>query len=231
MVQIRYALYFLGFALLGWLLTEMEVSAPGSLRLLVYAHAGDLAGTSEYSPVEFIQVLILIVCAALYAWVAVFCPSQRPLAIPFGGLAAIFVIRELDYFLDGMLAQNLGRVVSAVAVALMIVYLWRQRRRFRIAWLRIWPSPALTLLYAGAAILFSFAMLIGREAFWRAVLLDGYQPVVPLAVEELVEIAGYFFWLAGSIEYVYQARAIAMREPLPAAVRRRAASRPGSGRF
>jgi len=231
MVQIRYALYFVGIGLLTWLLTEMEISAPGSLRLLVYAHAGDISGTSEYSPVEFIQVTILVVCALLYAWVAMYCPSQRPLAVPFGGLAGIFLVRELDYFLDAMLVDNLGRVIAAVGVALLIVYLWRQRKRFRIAWLRIWPSPALTLLYAGAAILFCFAMLIGREALWRAILQDGYQPVVPMAVEELVEIAGYYFWLAGSIEYVYQARAIAMREPLPAAVRRRAAGRAGIGKF
>ena len=231
MVQVRYALYFAGIGLLAWLLTEMEISAPGSLRLLVYANPGDSTGTSEYSPVEFVQVKMLVGCAALYAWIAVFCPSQRPIAVPFGGLAGVFVVRELDYFLDGLLVQKAGRVIAAVAVSLIIVYLWRQRRRFRIAWLRIWPSPGLTLLYAGAVLLFGFAVLIGREALWRAILQGGYQPVVPLAVEELVEICGYCFWLAGSIEYAYQARAIAMRDPLPAAARRRAAKRLGGGKY
>ena len=35
MVQIRYIVYFVGFTLLTWLLTQMEIVAPGSLKLLV----------------------------------------------------------------------------------------------------------------------------------------------------------------------------------------------------
>jgi hypothetical protein len=221
MVQIRYILYFTGLSLLAWLLMQMEIVAPGSLKLLTYAHSGDLLGTSEYSPVETIQVVILLACGGLYAWVAKHCPSQRSIAIPFGGLAAIFVIRELDYFLDRYVADNFWQVIMAVIAALLIVYTYRNRRRFRIAWLRVWPSPGLTLLFAGAAILFSFVRLIGREPLWVAILGDNYQPVVTLAVEELVEIAGYYFWLIGTIEYTYQARAIAMREPQPVVVKRR----------
>jgi hypothetical protein len=229
MVQIRYILYFFGIAVLTWLLTQMEIIAPGSLKLLVYSHPGDTLGTSEYSPVEIIQVGILIVCGCLYAWVAMHCPSQRPIAIPFGGLATIFVIRELDYFLDRFVADNFWQVIMAVIAAGVIAYTYQHRRRFRIAWLRIWPSPGLTLLFAGAAILFAFVRLIGHEPLWMAILGDGYQRVVQLAVEELMEIAGYYFWLIGTIEYTYQARAIAMREPKPAVARRREGRRRKSG--
>jgi len=229
MVQIRYILYFAGFTLLTWLLTQMEIVAPGSLKLLIYAHPGDTLGTSEYSPVEIIQVAILLTCGGLYAWVAANCPSQRPIAIPFGGLAAIFVIRELDYFLDRYVADNFWQVIMAVIAALLIVYAYRNRRRFRIAWLRVWPSPGLTLLFAGAAILFSFVRFIGHEPLWVAILGDDYQRVVKVAVEELMEIAGYYFWLIGTIEYTYQARAIAMREPQPVAAKRRESRRKKSG--
>jgi hypothetical protein len=221
MVQIRYILYFAGLTLLTWLLTQMEIVAPGSLKLLTYAHSGDTLGTSEYSPVETIQVVILLACGGLFAWVAKHCPSQRPIAIPFGGLAAIFVIRELDYFLDRYVTENFWQVIMAVIAALLIVYTYRNRRRFRIAWLRVWPSPGLTLLFAGAALLFSFVRLIGHEPLWIAILDDNYQRIVKLAVEELMEIAGYYFWLIGTIEYTYQARAIAMREPQPVVAKRR----------
>ena len=229
MVQIRYILYFAGITLLTWLLTQMEIIAPGSLRLLEYTDAADTLGTSEYSPVEIIQVTILLVCGGLYGWVAKHCPSQRPIALPFGGLVAIFVIRELDYFLDRYSADNFWQVIMAVIAALIIVYTYRHRRRFRIAWLRVWPSPGLTLLFAGAAILFSFVRLIGHEPLWLAILGDGYERIVKLAVEELMEIAGYYFWLIGTIEYTYQARAIAMREPQPAATKRRERRRKKSG--
>ena len=229
MVQIRYILYFLGIVVLTWLLTQMETMAPGSLKLLQYAYPGDTLGTSEYSPVEIIQVGILIVCGCLYAWVGIHCPSQRPIAIPFGGLATIFIIRELDYFLDRFVADNFWQAIMAVIAAGLIAYTYQHRRRFRIAWLRVWPSPGLTLLFAGATILFAFVRLIGHEPLWMAILGDGYQRIVTLAVEELMEIAGYYFWLIGTIEYTYQARAIAMREPQPAAAKRREGRRRKSG--
>lgn len=231
MVQFRYLLYFLGIGLLAWLLTQMEIMAPGSLRLHVYARPDDVFGTSEFSPVEIIQVAILAICGLMYAWVARHCPSQRAVAIPFGGLAAIFIVRELDYFLDRLITENFWRVVCVVIGSLLIAYLWQYRRRFRIAWLRIWPSPGLTLLFAGAAILFMFVSLIGQESFWQALLAEHYQRVVMLAAEEMTEISGYYFWLIGTIEYTYQARAIAMREPMAPAARRRHGRRRGDGRF
>lgn len=229
MVQIRYIAYFLGIALLTWLLTQLEISAPGSLKLHIYVHPGDTYGTSEYSPVEIIQVCILLVCAALHSWVALRCVSQRPVALSFAGLAAIFTIRELDYFLDRFVADNFWQAAVAVIASFLIVYTYRHRRRLRIAWIRIWPSPGITLLFAGACILFTFVRLIGHEPLWLALLGDNYQRVVKLAVEELMEISGYYFWLIGSIEYAYQARAIALREPRPAASKRREGRRAKSG--
>lgn len=221
MVLIRYILYFIGITLLAGLLTQMEIVAPGSLKLQVFTNPSDTLGTSEYSPVEIIQVCILMVCGALFAWVSRYCPSQRPIALPFAGLAALFSIRELDYFLDRQIVENFGQVVVAVIIALLIVYAYRQQRKFRIAWLRIWPSPGLTLLFAGACIVFSFAMLIGQESWWVALLGEDYRRIAKLAAEEFVEVVGYYFWLIGTIEYSYQARAIALRDPQAVAAKRR----------
>ena len=225
MVLIRYIAYFFGFVLVVFLLTQLEIQAPGSLRLQVFTHADDALGTSEYSPVEIIQVVILVCCGALFGWVAKHCASQRPIALPFVGLATIFAIRELDFFLDRHVADNFWQVLMAIIGAALIVYLWRQQRRFRIAWLRIWPSPGLTLLFAGASVVFGFSLLIGHEPFWQAVLGDDYVRIAKLAAEEIMEICGYYFWLIGTIEYTYQAKAIALPEPQPAAVRRRRQAR------
>lgn len=232
MVLIRYLLYFLAVGLFTWLLAVLEISSPGSLKLHVYPQVGDTLGTSEYSPVEIIQFGLLIVCGLLYAWVAANCPSQRPIALIFGGLALAFAIRELDYFLDRFVADNFWQVVLGVVMALIIAYTWRQWRRFRVAWLRLWPSPGLTLLFAGATINLAFVHVIGHEALWMAILGDDYQRVVKMAVEELVELSGYYLWMIGTIEYAYQAKAIAYREPQPLVARRRAIRRPKSeGRY
>jgi len=233
MALVRYILYFAGIALVTWLFTWLEIHSPGALKLHVPANPGDLSGTSEYSPVELVQPLMLAVCGLLCGWIARDYPSQRPVAFLFGGLALIFVIRELDYFLDTYVAHNLGQTLAIVAASLLIAYTYRHRRRFRIAWLRLWPSPGLTLLFAGAVVQFIYVRFIGHEPLWEAILGDGYQQVVTLAVEEFFELVGYFLWLAGTLEYFFQARAIATREPQPAAVRRRGGRRQktASGRY
>lgn len=225
MAWFRYLLYFLLIALVTWLLTQLEISSPGSLRIQVFTEPGDLLGTSEYSPLEIVQPLILLVCGLLMGWVALNLPAQRPLAIGFGGLALAFIIRELDFFLDRYVADNFWQLLIGIVAALVIVYTYRQRRRVVISLARIWPSPALALLFAGAVILFAFVRLVGHEPLWQALLGDDYRRLIKLAVEEFIELIGYLLWLVGSIEYTYQARLLSEREPLPAAVRRRQARR------
>ena len=221
MVWPRYIFYFIGITLITWMLTQLEISFPGSLKLHVIGFEGDPLGTSEYSPIEIMQPLILAICGLLLAWVAQYCPSQRPIAFPFGGLALAFLIRECDYFLDRFLIDNLWQVLIGIALAFVIAYGYRARRRMRIAWARIWPSPGLALWFAGAVILFVFVRFVGHESLWMSILGDDYHRVAKLAVEEFIELLGYFLWLIGTIEYTYQARAIAYREPKPAAQRLR----------
>jgi hypothetical protein len=221
MVWPRYIAYFVGIALLTWLLTQLEISFPGSLKLHVIASPGDQFGTSEYSPVEIIQPIIIALCGLLMLWVAEYCPTQRPIAFPFGGLAFAFMIRELDYFLDRFLLDNLWQVLIGFPAAFVIVYTYRSRKRLRIAWVRIWPSPGLALLFAGAVILFAFVRLVGHEPLWMSLLGDNYSRIAKLAVEEFIELMGYFLWLIGTIEYTYEARGIAYKEPVPLAKRLR----------
>jgi hypothetical protein len=221
MAWFRYLLYFFGVAIVTGLLTQLEVAFPGTLRLEEFVNGGDVYGTSEFSPVETIQLVILAVCGCLMAWVARNNQMQRPLAILFGGLALIFLIRELHYFFDRYLFDNVWQMFVAISGALLIAYCYRHARRLNIALARIWPSPGLTLIFAGAVILFAYSMLVGHEPLWQSMLGEHYARVVKLAVEEFIELIGYFLWLIGTIEYVYQAKALAEREPLPAAQKRR----------
>jgi len=221
MAWIRYLAYFVSIAFVTWALTQLELSSPGSLKLHVLVNPTDVYGTSEYSPVEIIQEIILLLCGCVMFWVAWFCPTQRPIAILLGGLALAYLIRELDYFFDRFVADNLWQVLIVIDAALVIAYTVRQRRRLNIALARIWPSPALALLFAGAVILFAFVRLVGHEPLWQSLLGDHYVRVIKLAVEEFIELMGYFLWMIGSIDYAFQARAIAYRKPEPAARRRR----------
>jgi hypothetical protein len=221
MPWLRLLLYFSAIAFVTWALTAMEIASPGSLKLHIVLSESDQFGTSEFSPVEIIQAIILGACGGIMWWVARYCPTQRPVAILFGGMALAFLIRELDYFLDRFIADNFWQVVIAVVGSLVIAYTLRHLRRLQIAFGRIWPSPGLTLLFAGAVILFAFVRLVGHEPLWMSILGDDYRRIFKLAVEEFIELIGYFLWMIGTIEYAYQARAMAVAEPQPAARRLR----------
>ena len=232
MVLLRYAIYVTGIAVFTALLAWIEISTPGALKLHVLESPTDVYGTSEYSPVEKIQPALLAICVLLYAWVAKNYPSQRPVALGLGGLGLACAVRELHFFFDQRVADNFWQVLVAIILALLIVYLYRHRKRFRVAWLRLWPSPGLTLLFAGASILFVFVQIVGHEPLWTAILGDDYRRIVKLAVEEFIELMGYYLWLIGTLEYAYQVRVVATRESWPAASRRRASRKPkSSGRF
>lgn len=232
MVLVRFISYFGGIALVMWLLISLEISGPGSLKIYSIGFAGGPEGTSEFSLVEHMQAGILVLCGLFYAWVAHFCAPQRPIALLFCGLAGIIFLRELNYFLDQLVADNFWQTLMAVVAALLIVYIYRHWLRFRIAWLRIWPSPGLTLLFAGAIVIFAVAPLIANELLWQTLVGEQYQHVASFAVEELSELLGYFLFLAGTIEYTYQAKVVAFQPPVSAVAKRRAGRQPKSaGRF
>ena len=61
---------------------------------------------------------------------------------------------------------------------------------------------------------------------------DDYRRIVKLAVEEFIELMGYYLLLIGTLEYVYQVRAITHSGSAAAATRRRESRKPKSeGRF
>ncbi len=232
MPWLRLILYFIAITFVTWALTQMELASPGSLKLHVILSESDRYGTSEFSPIEIIQAIILGACGVIMWWVARYCPTQRPVAILFGGMALAFLIRELDYFLDRFVADNFWQVVIVIVGSLVIAYTYRHRRRLKIGFARIWPSPGMTLLFAGAVILFAFVRLVGHEPLWMSILGDDYRRIIKLAVEEFIELIGYFLWMIGTIEYAFQARAIALAEPQPAARRLRDKRRhDAEGRF
>lgn len=232
MPWLRYLIYFAAIAFITWALAQMELASPGSLKLHALLSKANHSGALEYSPVEIIQAIILALCGAVMWWVTRYCPSQQPVAIPFGGLALAFLIRELKFFFDSVLIENLWQTLIVVIGALLIVYIYRNPRRLAIALARIWPSPGLTLLFAGAVVLFAFVRLVAHEPLWISILGDDYHQIVNLTVREFIELMGYFLWMVGSIEYAFQARAIAMAEPQPVARRLRQKRRhDAEGRF
>ena len=114
---IRYIAYFLAIAGVTWGLVWLELAFPGSLQLDVPS-GHDGTTTSEYSPVEAVQLLLLFSGGVLLGWIARYFPTQRLIALPFAGFAFAFIVRELDFFLDRYLLQDLWKLLVGTVAEL-----------------------------------------------------------------------------------------------------------------
>lgn len=190
-------------AMLGALVVS-EVQWPGSLRLHVETPFAPTHGTSEYSAVEWLQLLMLAVIAALASICVRLQAQHRALAYLMLSLAVIAAIRELDFFLDSYLIDNSWQVLVALLLVGVAVYQYRHWKPLLVAWRRAAPSVGIALMLAGLAVLLVFAALFGHERFWQSLLGEHYRRVVKLAAEEVTELLGYWLWLVGQFEYLLQ---------------------------
>lgn len=197
---------FLGYAvtvfLVMTLLIAVAARTPGGLGF-DRAVMGIDPRTSELSPVELLQNLLLIFSACGFGWVAWRDRLRRPMATSLYLLMLACLVRELDFFLDFYLVDNLWQVLCAVLLSFALVYGVRQRARFAQSWKRSWPSAGLALIMGGFIILVPFAQLVGHGALWHGILGDDYLRLVKVAVEEFVELGGYALIAIGTVEFLY----------------------------
>ena len=229
MAWLRFPLYFLLISVVIAALVRLEVHYPGFLTLLSFDPESGTA-TSEFSPLELMQPVVIAVCGFLMGWVAHYCPTQKPLAFLFAAFDGAFFLSELDYFLDHWILPRLWQVLVGLIAAILIAYLYRNWRRFQVALGRSWPSPGVTLIFTGVTLVFPVAHLVGSPSLWRSIVPDEHFGLVTVATEEFVELLGYLLLLCGSIEYAYQARSIDYQPPQTAAQRRQRRRRSGEYR-
>ncbi|MCP4002431.1 MAG: hypothetical protein GY727_16135 [Gammaproteobacteria bacterium] len=199
-VLFRYLAYALGVTVGTVLVMFLGARLPGGLQF-----DREVSGviTSEFSPVELLQNLLLIFCASVFSWIAFRDRLRRPMVIGFGILFIIFLIRELDFFLDVYLLDNLWQVLCAVLLSVVVVYGVRNHDRYSQGWRRSWPSAGLALIIGGMILLIPFAQLIGHEPLWKIIMGDEYVRVVKVASEEFIELGAYIIITIGTIEFLY----------------------------
>jgi len=217
-VLFRYLAYALGVSLVTMLIMLLGARLPGGLQF-----DREVSGmvTSELSPVELLQNLLLIFCASVFGWIAFRDRLRRPMAVGFGMLFIIFLIRELDFFLDVYLLDNLWQVLCAVLLSVVVVYGVRNHDRYSQGWRRSWPSAGLALIIGGVILLIPFAQLIGHEALWNIILDDDYVRVVKVASEELIELGAYAIITIGTVEFLYSWSRLPRTRNIDARPRRR----------
>jgi len=176
---------------------------PGGLLLNFVVGEEDTLGTSEFSPVEQLQHLLLLLSAGIFAWVAIRDRLRRPMCVGFIALFLMGFIRELDFFLDRYATDNLWQVLCTIVLALATVYIYRHRKRYSIGWRRTWPSVGLAIIFGGMLLLVPYSLIVGNESLWQAIMGDAYARVAKMAAEEFIELGGYLLIFIGSIEFLY----------------------------
>jgi len=164
---------------------------------------GIAAGTSEFTSVEMLQNILLLFCVGVFAWIASRDRLRRPMAVGLAILFLIFLIRELDFFLDYYVLDNLWQVLAAALLSVAIVYGYREQHRFAQGWRRSWPSAGLAMIIGGVILLIPFAQLLGHEELWQIILGERYIRVMKVVAEEMLELGAYALITLGSIEFLY----------------------------
>jgi len=162
-----------------------------------------LAPTSELSPIELLQNALLVLAAGCFGWVAARDRLRRPMAMSLATVMLACLIRELDYFLDFYVVDNLWQVLCVLLISFAVVYGLRNRDTFVQGWKRSWPSAGLAMVLGGFILLIPYAQLVGHEALWRGILADDYVRVVKVAAEEFVELGAYILIALGTVEFVW----------------------------
>jgi len=197
---------YLGYALVVMAVTTALLGlaywVPGSMQFDRLVPGIDVP-TSEFSPIELLQIILLLGSAAAFGWIALRDRLRRPLSLAIAALFLTCLVRELDFFLDFYLIDNLWQVLVAVILSVTLVYIGRHRERIEQAWRRSWPSAGLAMIIGGFILLIPYAQLVGHEALWQSIMGDGYVRVVKVIVEEFVELGAYGLIAIGSAEFLY----------------------------
>ncbi len=201
-VFLRYLLYALVVAFGSILMIGIATLVPTGLQFeRTISELGVV--TSELSPVELLQNLLLLICIMLFGWIASRDRLRCPMALGFCTLFAVCLVRELDFFLDFYVIDNLWQVVCATLLAITLVYLGRHRKRFVNGLARSWPSTGLAIILGGFILLIPFAQLMGHDELWQQIMGDGYIRVVKVAAEEIIELGAYSMLTIGAFEFLY----------------------------
>lgn len=198
---LRLLAYVVGLALMMVALVAIERFTEPGLQMLVASPLAATLGTSEYSVVEWLQIVMLIAIAALAWWAARLSRLQRALATLGFAIACAAIIRELDLFLDRFLFDHAWQLLVAIVGVAAIVSSVRNRRALVAGWVRALREPGLGLIVLGISVVTVFANALGNEGLWQSLMGDAYVRVAKVATEELTELAGYWLWLVGQIEF------------------------------
>ena len=188
-------LRFLGYALL--------VGGVSGLTVFLATRFASPGGVSAGDVIKEVELALLVSCAAIFTWIALRDRLRRPLALVFVALFGFALIRELQDFLDRLIADNFWQASAALLLAIAGVYEYRHSQRLVAGWQRSWPSAGLAILLAGLLLFTVFTQILSLPAIWQASLGADYTREAVRTFRELATLGTYLIITVGSLEFLY----------------------------
>lgn len=157
---------------------------------------------AEDSVTEYLQLVFLLVPIAIFARIGASDATRRCLCVLLGGLLSSAVIRECDWVFERHVFAGAWQACVGVVLAVTLAVVYRRRRELRTEIENFAGTPSFGIMLSGFLIVGVFSRLFGKSDLWKAVMGHGYTRMVKGAVEENVELLGYFLILVASIEWL-----------------------------
>ncbi|WP_106478755.1 hypothetical protein [Phytohalomonas tamaricis] len=167
---------------------------------------GDAIKFTELSITELTQTFILFVSPLLLLYIRARFSLFRTGTLIMASFLLASLIREQDAFLDDYLFDGCWKILVALLAVPTLIYTWKKRRRLMRELKYYSTTASYGLFLAGFLVVYVFARLYGRSAFWMAVLEQDYSRSIKNAAEEGTEMIGYLLVLFAVMELLFLAR-------------------------
>ncbi len=161
---------------------------------------------SEGSPLEWVQLGILLVTMVVFAMASRNRDAFRQLFVLLAFLPALASIRELDRDFDRLLPGLGWQLPFVVVLVPALVHFIRNRRAIASQVRAFVVHRSFSLLWSGFIVAVPFAQMIGHGEFLERLFGDDYERLMKRLVEESTEALGYLLILLGSIDLACSAR-------------------------
>ena len=138
----------------------------------------------------------------IYTVTGIYIREHRPLSFFLAGMFLCALIRELDSTFDTIFDGAWQTSVSLILIVLLL-WLYTVKDKFWSSIADYIVQPSSGILLSGILIVMVFSRFFGRELLWIEIMGDGFIRSVKNAVEESVELLGYFLCLVSAFEYFW----------------------------
>ncbi|MEL0633092.1 hypothetical protein V6237_09945 [Pseudoalteromonas carrageenovora] len=161
---------------------------------------------SEETLTEHMQDILTMLSSILFFYASRINSQLKIACVLLATLAAMMFVREFDTYLDMYVFDGAWQAIVYSILACMFVYLITKRGTIFSSIQAYAQTPSYGICLAGLVTLLAFSRMMGKGAFWHAVMGDNYVRIVKNIVEEGIETLGYTLILISAIELVLLCR-------------------------